>query len=347
VIVCGLAWKVRPLDSRTIDEKLAAIDAEFAIPDSENAAVHYRRFLTMTETEAELLDHVQAYYREPWTDDEYPEEAAAIDKHRALIQKWLDVTQIDKARFSVDPSSRLGFLRAAGGIHAAIRVFTWVAANDLAEGRLDAACDKYRRQMQVVRHILQNPSNRAKREGRLHERTVCRNIRMAAMHDEITPDYLGTLESILEIPMDRGDEFGEITARVDRLLDVRDRSKMSMVERLKHLWYGSKKRREREESWQEMRLSAEANRRATIVLIALRRHKERTGAWPKSLKQIEPKLPAEMLIDPRSDGPFAYRLSGDGFVFCSAREPSSPADNYVIWPYKPRKYIPAREREDP
>ncbi|MHC4567737.1 MAG: hypothetical protein ACYTE3_18490, partial [Planctomycetota bacterium] len=43
-IICCLAWKVRPVDSRTIDEKLAAIDAEFAIPDSENAAVHYRRF---------------------------------------------------------------------------------------------------------------------------------------------------------------------------------------------------------------------------------------------------------------------------------------------------------------
>ncbi|MHC4567735.1 MAG: hypothetical protein ACYTE3_18480 [Planctomycetota bacterium] len=245
LIVCGLAWKVRPVDSRTIDEKLAAIDAEFAIPDSENAAVHYRRFLTMTKTEAELLDHVQAYYREPWADDEYPQEAAAIDKHRALIRKWLDVTQIEKARFSVDPRSRLGFLRAAGGMHAAIRVFTWVAANDLAEGRPDAACGKYRCQMQVVRHILQNPSEYVKRIGRSRECLVHRNIRMAAMHDEITPEHLGTLESILEIPTDRGDEFSQITARVERLLKARTRSKMSMIERLKQLWGMGPKRDER------------------------------------------------------------------------------------------------------
>ncbi|MHC4567736.1 MAG: hypothetical protein ACYTE3_18485 [Planctomycetota bacterium] len=109
--------------------------------------------------------------------------------------------------------------------------------------------------------------------------------------------------------------------------------------------HGPKTRRKVEKRRQESRQRWQAERRATIVLIALRRHKERTGRWPESLEQIEPVLPAEVLIDPRSDTPFAYRLSDDGFEFCSGFTPSHPADYYKIWPYKTRKYVPASERE--
>ncbi len=343
-IMCGLAWKVRPLDSRSIDEKLAAIDAEFAIPDSENAAVFYRRFFpsSITTAQAELNDYAQTEGREPWADDEYPEHAAALDKHRAIIQQWLGNLQIDKARFHVDPDSPLSIGEVSSVMRLGSIILGWAAANDLAEGRPDAAWDKYRCMMQMVRHKSQQPATRHKRWASISASAMYLNIGMTAMQDETTPELLRLLESLLETPLDRGDEFSQITARVERLLDARARSRMSMVERLKQLWYGPKERRRQEKRRKERRLSVEANRRATIVLIALRRHKERTGSWPDSLEQIEPKVPAEMLIDPQNNGPFAYRLAGDSFVFYS-KGPNGvdehgsykgPADDSTMWPRK-------------
>ncbi len=341
-IMCLFAWKVRRMDPQAIDEQLAAIDAEFAIPDSENAAAFYRQlFRRTTDREVELRRNVgRGSYREPWTADEYPEDAAVLYKHRALIQQWLGNLQFEKARFSVDPPSPLGFWRVQMGMQAANFILSGAAANDLAEGRPDAAYDKYRCLMQMARHAFQQPGTGVKRIGRLYERTACRNIRMAAMHDEITPENLRTLESILEIPMEGGDEFSQITARVERLLDARARSKMSTIERLKDLWYGPRERRKQEESRREGRIRAEADRRATIVLIALRRHKERAGAWPDTLEQIEPKLPDQTLVDPQNNCPFVYKRNRDSFVLYS-KGPSGideggawrgPAGNHPMWP---------------
>jgi hypothetical protein len=235
------------------------------------------------------------------------------------------------------------------GMQSAMPILTWAAANDLAEGRLDAAFDKYRCQIQMARHVSQQPATKWKMVALAYADLAYNNIMMAAMYEKTMPEHLRTLESLLEIPMDPGDEFSKITARVERLVDAKARSKMSTIERLKDLWYGPKRRRKQKTSRQESRLRSESRRRATFVLIALRRHKERTGSWPESLEEIEPELPAETLVDPWNNGPFGYRLQGDGFVLYT-KGPNgideigtalSNADDYAFWPrkttYKPRK----------
>lgn len=77
-----------------------------------------------------------------------------------------------------------------------------------------------------------------------------------------------------------------------------------------------------------------------MILIALRRHKDKTGAWPETLENIEPRLPDQMLIDPQNDGPFVYRRDANGFLFYS-KGPNGidehgsskrPADDWPIWP---------------
>ena len=106
-IICGVAWKAGLLDSRSIDERLAAIDAELAIPDSENAAVYCRRFLT-DPNNAAILDDLSGFslsaYVEPWASSEHPELAAALNEHQAFIETLLDIFQMRKARFPVYPS---------------------------------------------------------------------------------------------------------------------------------------------------------------------------------------------------------------------------------------------------
>ncbi|MHC4352654.1 MAG: hypothetical protein ACYS0H_08045, partial [Planctomycetota bacterium] len=226
-----------------------------------------------------------------------------------------------------------------------IFVLSWAAANDLGEDRADAAFSKYQCQMNLARHFSQQPGMYHKVVGFAFEAVALGNIKRTVMRDDTTLEQLESLESILEIPMDRGAGHARIAARIDRLIHEKERSKMSTVERIRQLWFGRKTRKQQEQARHRIRLRLEATRRAIPILFALRRHKERTGAWPETLEQIEPKLPEEALVDPQNNGPFVYKRNGDSFVFYS-RGPNGvdehgsyrgPADDYPSWTWRINK----------
>ena len=353
-IICCLVWKAGLVDFRSIDEQLAAIDAELAIADSENAAVYYRRFFTDPNNEAilyDLSDYTPSAYCEPWADIEHPELAAKLETHRTFIQTLLDISEMQEARFPVDIAPGPDSWQMIRDMRKVFFVLSWAGANDLAEDRADAAHSKYRCQMQLARHFSQQPGTYHKIFAMAFEATVYKNIRMALMRDETTPEHLRSLESILEILMDRGEGHARIAARIDSLLDEKERSQMSTVELLKQLWFGRKTRKQQEQARQKSRLRLESIRRATPILIALRHHKQETGVWPETLEQIEPKLPEQMLTDPQNNGPFVYRLTDGNFVLYSKGAnamdedgvASKPADDYPMWPLK-IKIIPAGEQ---
>jgi len=347
-IVFGILWKSGLLDSRSIDEQLAAIDAELAIPDAENAAVFYRRFFA-DPNNAAILDDLRGYtssaYREPWTDEEYPELAAKLRKHPALIQTLLDISQIQEARFPVYPEPGTDWSDMLSCMRRVTFVLSWAAANDSAEGRTDAALSKYECQLRLARQLQQQPGTIHNLVGIAIEAVASGNIREAVMRDETTPEQLKLLEKVLEIPIDRIKGHDEIAARVDRLIEGKEWSQLSLTGKLKHWWNGRKIRAEQAEQKRRLRLihlRLEATRKATPILIALRRYKDTTGAWPDALEGIEPKPSSQMLIDPQNDGSFVYKRNEDGFIFYS-KGPNGidesgsykrPADDWPIWPRK-------------
>ena len=353
-IICCLMWKAGLLNSRSIDEKLAAIDAELAIADSENAAVYYRRFFT-DPNNATILDDLSDYtpsaYCEPWADIEHPELAAMLETHRSFIQTLLDISEMQQARFPVDIAPGPDSWQMTRDMRKVIFVLSWAGANDLAEGRADAAHSKYRCQMQLARHFSQQPGKYHKILGIAFEAVAHGNIKMAVMQDDITQDQLRSLEMILEIPQNQVMEDTEIAARIDRLIEQKEKSQQPLTIPLKVWWHALHTRKQDEKRLHQIRLRLLSSRRAKPILIALRRHKEKTGAWPDILEQIEPKLPEQMLIDPQNNGPFVYKRDGDDFVFYSkgpnnideGGSYSGTADDWPIWPLKTKK-IPAGEQ---
>jgi len=83
--------------------------------------------------------------------------------------------------------------------------------------------------------------------------------------------------------------------------------------------------------------------RVARILLALRRYRNETGAWPPSLHEIEGRVPPEALIEPLSGKPFAYRASGTGVLVYSvglngideggeAGAGVRAGDDFVFWP---------------
>jgi len=344
-IVCCFIWQKHLWNLGSIDERLAAIDAELAIPDAENAAVYYIRFLTDPNTAAildDLSDQTPSAYRKPWLDIEHPELAAKLKTHRAFIQTLLDISEMQEARFPVYPSPDSDSFGVLKNVRTVTFILSCAAANDLAEDRAEEAHNKYRCQIQLASHLQQQPAWYYRLVGIAIEALASGNIRRAVMWDEITTEQLRSLENILEIPPTSNEAAAEVAARVDRLIEEKERSELSLTARFKQWFLSRDGRQQRQQRLHLIHLRLEATRRATPILIALRRHKEKTGTWPESLEQIEPKLPEQMLTDPQNNGPFVYKRDVDSFVFYSkgpnvideGGSYSGSADDWPIWPLK-------------
>jgi hypothetical protein len=336
-IVCCFIWQKHLWNVGSIDEQLAAIDAELAIFDFENAAVYYMRFLS-DPNNASILDDMSGYapsaYCEPWADSEHPELAAKLKKHSTFIQTLLDISEIKQARFPVypDPSSMANMRRVTF-------ILSWAAANDLAEGRIYAAYSKYQCQFKLAYQLQQQPGTCYRLVAIAIEAVALGNIKRAVMRDEITQEQLRLLETMLETPSNQDKVNDEITDRIDRLIVEKEMSKLPLVARLKYLLHGSANRNSLRRGEQKQLQMINTRKQAIRILIALRHYKQETGVWPETLEQIEPKLPEQILVDPQNNSSFVYKLDNDSFIFYSkgpngideGGSSSGSADDGPIW----------------
>lgn len=353
-IVCCFIWQKCLWNVGSIDEQLAAIEAARAIPDAENAAVYYTRFFTdpnHTSTLDELASYSPSAYVEPWDGSEHPELAAKLKTHRTFIQTLLDISEMQEARFPVYPSPGSDSFQVLKNVRKVVYVLSCAAANDLAKGRAEEAHSKYRCQIQLASHLQQQPAWYYNGLGIAIEGLAHGNIKMAVMQDDVTPEQLRSLETTLKIPQNNRSEDDEIADKVNNLIERKEKSQLPLTIPLKVWWRALRTRKQDEKRLHKIRLRLLSSQQSTRILIALRRHKEETGTWPKTLEQIEPKLPKQMLTDPQNNGPFVYKRDVNDFTFYS-KGPNSideggsysgSADDWPIWPLK-IKIIPAGEQ---
>jgi len=342
-IVCCFIWQKCLWNVRSIDEQLAAIEAARAIPDAENAGVYYTRFFTdpnNTSTLDDLSSYTPSAYVEPWAGSEHPELAAELKTHRTFIQTLLNISEMQEARFPVYPSPGSDSFQVLKNVRKVTFILSWAAANDLAEGRTDAAHNKYRSQIQLASHLQQQPAWYYNGLGIAIEAVAHGNIKMAVMQDDITQDQLSLLETTLKIPQNNRIEDDEIADKVNNLIERKEKSQLPLTIPLKVWWRDLRTQKQDEKRLHQLRLRFLSSRQSTRILIALRRHKEKTGGWPETLEQIEPVLAEGTLADPQNNGPFVYKCDGDDFVFYSkgpngideGGSSSGPADDWPIWP---------------
>ena len=342
-IVCCFIRQRHLWNSTSIDKQLTAIEAAIAIPDVENAAIYYMRFLT-DPNNSSILDDLAGYspsaYCEPWANSEHPELAAELKTQSKFIQTLLNISDMQRARFSIYPNPGSNSWQMLADMRKLTFILSWAAANDLAVGRIETAFSKYKCQLKLACHLQQQPAMYYRLVGIAIEAAAFGNIKRVVIEDDITPEQLRSLEMILETSQNPDEVDAEIADRVNRLIRNKELSQMSIPARLHQWWFGRKELREQERRRQLIYLRLEASRRAIRIFIALRRYKEKTGTWPETLEQIEPKLPEQMLIDPQNNGPFIYKLAGDDFIFYSkgpnstdeGGSKSGSADDWLLWP---------------
>ncbi len=349
---CGILWKTGSSIFQSASEKLAAMDDERAIPDEQNAAIIYDQLFethstaslsaSFLDTEADRLTR-----NEPWRSEDYPELAEWLKGHQNTLSGLLEASKRQTCWFPI--SSDLARFASRADRLRVVRQWTYLLAraanNDMGEGRIDAALEKHRCLFQLANHLHQQPVMLDYLVGTAVEAVALDATAVFAVEGSTTEQRLDTIESTLSPTTDNFSQDYATMMKVERLLQRRE---SSLLTRLKS-WLPGTDRPYPVNRVRQLYLRLLIGRRASRILIALRRYKNQTGNWPESLDKIQPLVPAEVLLDPSNNGSFVYKLTDEGFTLYSrgennidengqykAKDPVE-ADDWLIWPPRGRE----------
>ncbi|UCF17460.1 MAG: hypothetical protein JSW59_08350, partial [Phycisphaerales bacterium] len=253
---------------------------------------------------------------EPWLSEDYPKLAAWIDERRDLISKLLDISRMEKSRLPIplDNRQRSYFTNPIRHMRGWTYLLVRSANNDVGEGRIDAAIEKYACALQMATHLCQQSTLSSYRSGAIRQHVYLALVNRLIMQRALTDEQLTAIEAALLPAEEDWKTHLRLMLRVQSLLERRGRPRITDWRRY---WDYRKRTRmtnaDALESTLKHHLRALANRRETQILIALRRFNNKTGHWPRSLDWITPPLSKGTLTDPRTNTPFVYELKGESF----------------------------------
>ncbi len=168
IVVILIIWIFLPDDNEgwrpyTFDEELAALEAKYAIPDEENAAmIYYELFKTMNGDPNEpefFLRSRPSSIDEPWLSKDHPETAEWLKGYESTIEKLLQAAKKDKCHFPIPAeSSDLGQdMERLAKMRRCTFLLISAANNDIAEVRTDAGLEKYFCIIRMANHLYQQP----------------------------------------------------------------------------------------------------------------------------------------------------------------------------------------------
>lgn len=168
IVLVLIIWVFLPDDDEgwrpyTFDEELAALEAKYAIPDSENAATIYNQLL-QDHNDAEFYGNLSKEaqrklpVREPWSDREHPELLEWIKSHESTITKLREAAAIEKCHFTITHPQDEKRMNRGGMVRRWAFLLITAANNDLDEGRTDQALEKLVTILEMGKHHSKQPT---------------------------------------------------------------------------------------------------------------------------------------------------------------------------------------------
>lgn len=293
----------------------------------------------------------------PWRTQDCPELKRWLDQRKDRLERLREAARKPACCFPLCPTpGRLDlFDMPLDAFRQNVSLLRWAANNDFGEGDSDAGLEKCQDLVSIGRHLRGQPSRSCLVSGIAYEVAALHRLAEFVVEGPATKRQLDDLaqqyakienewESIIrDIKRVRSIYVGLLTDerpirfRVGTWLG-RIRGRYDDVEEARtHVLY--------------LRLLSE--QQGLRMLIELRRCKDRTGQWPAGLDAIASALPSEILVDPGSNRPYVYKLSGEGFSLYSigpnridegGRNKWKGPDDWLIWPLRDR--TPKPEPQD-
>ena len=355
VLVCSL-FIARTLRLQSIDRQIAAIEAARAIPDSENAAVLYREFfqdfaVASMSFQRMLIQRAKGHrLGKAWRSSDYPELATLISKNQEAISRLIEITKMEKCCFPIPRTIE----ELEGPTSPRIDATKWTSVlryamgNDIGEGRIEAAIEKYASIVGLARHLCEQPISLYYIIGMGIESWPSEAISRLVVEGDISDAQLDLLRNALLPPTDGWPSLQQMTEEVDALSEARRIQQIGFTDWIKYCSFRTnvqyihgKEQDATPPSFHPEHVSQQVLtiRRGLYILVELRRYRNRRGRWPENLEAIRALLTDEILTDPRNGGPFFYEVTSDGFRLMSLganklddRGHRRECDDSSLWP---------------
>lgn len=326
---------------KTAEQRLAAIDDARAIPDAENAAILYNQLLDKYDKSvfsSFSIDPNDIANKKPWLSKDYPDLAKWFEERQEIITSLLHIYKFEKCRFPI-PSFPDGISTTTDRIQT-IRHWAYFltrsANNDIAEGRIDKALEKYFCTVRMGRHSFQQPVALDILVGIAIESIALKKLRICILEFDLTEEQIQNIEKVIK----QSDK--EWTREWNNMIEVETlyNKQSPLLSRIETWWQNWRSNSFIFDRLNEINWRFIADRRGTEIFIALHQFRKKTGQWPESLEQIKDLVSEDTLIDPQNNGPFVYKLNESGFTLYStgmnnideAGRYRNGADDRPIWP---------------
>ncbi len=361
LLVLPVLWTICTRESLTPQQRLAALQAELAIPDEQNAALIYNQVLNDYDEVAFFFDSadfaIELQLRtRPWSSKDYPELAQWLQERQDAMAILIEAGKKKESRFLLGlPAGDPPRMRRMRMAKRWMFLLLCSANNDIAEGRTDQALKKWTATLQIANHFRQQPVIVDLVVGNAIEACALQNIQRFVAEDQAALTELDIIDSELKSLENNSSVDWSMMRQVEMLfqehevrqvgfgrgfrliVQYREQDIFAYIERL------------------NLRLLSE--RHGTRISIALRRYKAKNGVLPETLDQAHSFASEEIFVDPQNGGPFAYKPTGEGFrLYSKGRNnvdergesnawwSESGGDDWPIWPRK--GYANGKEDKD-
>ena len=210
IILALIVWVFLPEDNEgwrpyTFDDELAALEAKRAIPDEDNAAIIYNKLLETYDVNdflpEFLTDELEGIISsESWSSKDHPQIADWLKTHENTIEILLQAGKKDDCAFpvGVDPLSFEVTMDRLGPMKCWAVFLKQSANNDLGDGRIDKAIEKYLTLLQMAQHEYQQPMLIEMLVGMAIEPIAENNINRLVITNEVTEEHLNIIEETLQ-----------------------------------------------------------------------------------------------------------------------------------------------------
>lgn len=223
VVIALIIWIFLPNDNEgwqpyTFDEELATLEAKYAMPDSQNAAIIYNQLLeayNRDEFFSNLPDNerIKIPLREPWLSKDHPELAEWLRQHQTTITILTKASKFEKCHFpiSVDTGPNSKWMKRLIVTRRWAYLLISATNNDIAENRIDEALGKYIATLQIGKHQCQQPAMHDFMIGIAIKSLAINQIQRFVITSDATAEHLWIIEkSLAKVRYDWSLDFTKI-----------------------------------------------------------------------------------------------------------------------------------------
>ena len=187
----------------TLDKEIAELEAKYKIPDEENAAFEYYKIfenLNLDVNQPEyFLTSEPCSHDEFWLAEDHPEMAEWMKSQQNIIENVISISKIPKC--IIPPNfyeDRFNFTNDLANIRHCVFLLISSANNDIAEGRINDALEKYITCFRIANQIHQFPSfTHVLVSWAIKEKTSTPLIKII-VEEELNPEQLEQIRNLID-----------------------------------------------------------------------------------------------------------------------------------------------------